>query len=86
MNNLRKYSRLVISPVIAIILSLIIGAIFILIVGKNPFEVYLMLITGTLGNSYGIGQVLFKATPLIFTGLAVAFAFKAGLLSIKQKS
>jgi simple sugar transport system permease protein len=58
------------------------GAVFILIIGKNPFEVYSILIIETLGNSYGIGQVLFKTTPLIFTGLAVAFAFKAGLFNI----
>ena len=44
--------------------------------------VYSVLLTNTLGNSYGIGMVLFKATPLIFTGLAVAFAFKAGLFNI----
>ncbi|NOT34052.1 MAG: ABC transporter permease [Candidatus Eisenbacteria bacterium] len=36
----------------------------------------------TLGTGYGIGQTLFKATPLIFTGLAVAFGFRAGLFNI----
>jgi len=82
MNKMKKYLRSVISPLIAIILSLLIGAIFISIVGKNPVEVYSRLFAGTLGNSYGIGQVLFKSTPLIFTGLAVAFAFKAGLFNI----
>ncbi len=41
-----------------------------------------MLFVETLGNTYGIGQVLFKATPLIFTGLSVAFAFKGGLFNI----
>lgn len=44
--------------------------------------VYQKLFVDTLGNSYGIGQVLFKATPLVFTGLSVAFAFKAGLFNI----
>lgn len=82
MNNMKKYLLPIISPLAAIILSLLIGAIFIFIVGKNPVEVYLRLFGGTLGNSYGIGQVLFKSTPLIFTGLAVAFAFKAGLFNI----
>lgn len=82
MNKIKKYFPAVISPLIAIVLSLFIGAIFISIVGKNPVEVYTMLFSGTLGSSYGIGQVLFKATPLIFTGLAVAFAFKAGLFNI----
>lgn len=82
MNKLKKYLRSIVSPVTAIIISLIIGGVFISIVGKNPFEVYSRLFSGTLGSSYGIGQVLFKSTPLIFTGLAVAFAFKAGLFNI----
>lgn len=60
----------------------IIGGIIIYLTGKDPFMVYSMLISNTLGNSYGIGQVLFKATPLIFTGLSVAFAFRAGLFNI----
>lgn len=72
----------VIGPFAAIIIALIIGAIIILLIGKDPVEVYGLLFSGTLGNSYGIGQVLFKATPLIFTGLSVAFAFKAGLFNI----
>lgn len=82
MNKIKKYIPSILSPLAAIALSLLIGAIFISIIGKNPFEVYARLFTGTLGSSYGIGQVLFKATPLIFTGLAAAFAFKAGLFNI----
>jgi general nucleoside transport system permease protein len=66
----------------AIILSLIVGAVFIAVIGKNPIEVYIKLFSETLGNTYGIGQVLFKATPLILTGLSVAMAFKAGLFNI----
>jgi len=68
--------------VLSIVLALSVGAVFIALLGKNPFEVYHLLITGTLGNTYGIGQVMFKATPLIFTGLSVAIAFKAGLFNI----
>jgi ABC-type uncharacterized transport system permease subunit len=67
---------------VAIILSLIVGAVFITVIGKNPVEVYIKLFSETLGNTYGIGQVLFKATPLILTGLSVAMAFKAGLFNI----
>jgi len=65
-----------------ILLTLIIGAVVISLTGKDPLNVYYVLISNTLGNSYGIGMVLFKATPLIFTGLSVAFAFKAGLFNI----
>ena len=81
-NNSNKYILSVIGPLLAIIASLAVGAVFIIVIGKNPFEVYGILLAETLGNSYGIGQVLFKTTPLIFTGLAVAFAFKAGLFNI----
>jgi general nucleoside transport system permease protein len=37
---------------------------------------------GTWGTAYGVGQVLFKATPLVFTGLAFEVAFRAGLFNI----
>jgi len=69
-------------PLLAVILSFIVGGLFILIIGKNPLEVYAALFSGTLGSPYGIGQLLFKSTPLIFTGLSVALCFQAGLFNI----
>ncbi len=69
-------------PILAVALSFAIGAIFIVIVGQNPFEVYSTLFSQTLGTSYGIGQLLFKTTPLIFAGLSVALCFRAGLFNI----
>lgn len=69
-------------PLLAVILSFAVGAIFIVGVGKNPIEVYSVLFSQTLGSSYGIGQLLFKTTPLIFAGLSVAVCFKAGLFNI----
>jgi len=69
-------------PVLAVVLSFAVGAIFIVSVGQNPAEVYSILLSQTLGSSYGIGQLLFKSTPLIFTGLSVAICFRAGLFNI----
>ena len=69
-------------PIIAVFLSFAVGAIFITMVGQNPVEVYSMLFSQTLGSSYGIGQLLFKSTPLIFAGLSVAICFRAGLFNI----
>lgn len=63
-------------------LTFIVGTLITYLSGKDPAVVYSLLIINTLGNSYGIGMVLFKATPLIFTGLSVAFAFKAGMFNI----
>jgi len=82
LNILKKNIANGLGTVIAIIISLIIGSLFIAVIGKNPYIVYLKLFIDTLGNTYGIGQVLFKATPLILTGLSVAIAFKAGLFNI----
>ena len=79
---MKKIINYIAGPLIAILLSMIFGAVFIAVIGKDPFLVYSKLFSDTLGNSYGIGQVLFKATPLIFTGLSAAFAFKAGLFNI----
>lgn len=79
---MNKALKIFAGPVTAVVISLIFGAFLILLIGKNPVEVYYKLFIETLGNTYGIGQVLFKATPLILTGLSVAMAFKAGLFNI----
>ena len=50
--------------------------------GQSPAAVYRLLLEGTWGNPYGIGQVLYKATTLTFTGLAVAVGIRAGLFNI----
>jgi simple sugar transport system permease protein len=41
-----------------------------------------MLASQALGTGYGIGQTLFKCTPLLFAGLSVALAFRAGLFNV----
>jgi ABC-type uncharacterized transport system permease subunit len=69
-------------PLIAILLSLIIGAVIVLATGNNPIAAYAALIGGAFGSATGIGRTLLYTTPLIFTGLAVAVAFRAGLFNI----
>ena len=67
---------------IALLVAMAAGSVLIIGVGESPLRVYGLLFARTWGSSYGIGQVLFKATPLIFTGLAVALAFRVGLFNI----
>ena len=71
-----------ITPLIAVILALLVGAIVIILIGENPVFVYKTLFSNAIGNRDGWGNVLFRATPLIFTGLTVAFAFRCGLFNI----
>jgi simple sugar transport system permease protein len=70
------------APLAAVLLALAAGAVFIVAIGENPFAIYALMIGESLGTGYGLGQTLAKATPLIFTGLAVALGFRAGLFNI----
>jgi general nucleoside transport system permease protein len=69
-------------PVIAIVLSFIIGAVIVLATGNNPIAAYASLVEGAVGDPLALGRTLLYTTPLIFTGLAVAVAFRAGLFNI----
>ena len=70
------------APLLAVALALAVGALFIAAIGEHPLEVYALMLHGCFGTGYGFGQTLFKATPLVFTGLAVAIGFRAGLFNI----
>lgn len=67
---------------LAVVLGLIAGAVLMAATGNNPFAGYSYLFRGGLMNIERIGNTLATATPLILTGLSVAFAFKTGLFNI----
>ncbi len=67
---------------LAILAAFIIGAFFILFTEANPINAYLTLFDGAFGSLTNIYHTLFRATPLILTGLAVAFGFRCGLFNI----
>ena len=69
-------------PIVALLVALVVGDVLILLFGQSPAAVYRLLLEGTWGNAYGIGQVLYKTTTLTFTGLAVAVGIRAGLFNI----
>jgi len=69
-------------PLIAILISFAIGAVLVLTTGSNPVAAYGALLRGAVGSPEAVGRTLLGATPLIFTGLAVAVAFRAGLFNI----
>ena len=77
-----KILREIISPLIAVIAAFIVGGIIVLLIGDSPFVTFYQLIANSFGSLNDVGETLFIATPLIFTGLAVAVAFRAGLLNI----
>ncbi len=66
----------------SIVLSFVVGAIFLLAIGINPLVAYEKLITGALGKLKYVSYCVVYATPLIFTGLSVAFSFRTGVFNI----
>jgi len=69
-------------PLLALLAAFAAGGLLIAAVGDDPIAVYGLLIGSALSWPDGIGYTLFYATPLIFTGLAVAVAFRAGLFNV----
>jgi ABC-type uncharacterized transport system permease subunit len=77
-----KLEEALLPPIVALLIAILVGDILILSFGQSPAAVYDLLISGTWGNAYGFGQVLYKTTVLTFTGLSVALALRAGLFNI----
>jgi ABC-type uncharacterized transport system permease subunit len=71
---------------VALLVAAVVGDVLILMFGQNPGAVYRLLLDGTWGNAYGLGQVLYKTTTLTFTGLAVAMGLRAGLFNVGAES
>jgi len=69
-------------PLVNILLAFAVSALVILWIGANPFEAAKVMVYGALGYEEGIGYTLYYSTNFIFTGLAVAMAFHAGLFNI----
>lgn len=78
----RGLVRQAVLPAVAVVLGLAAGAILIALSGSNPVTAYGGMLDGSFGSGAAFGRTLEKATPLILGGLAVAFAFKAGLFNI----
>jgi len=69
-------------PLASVVMAGVLGGIILAAYGINPLRAYAALLHGSFGSLDAFGRTLEKATPLVFSGLAVAFAFKAGLFNI----
>ncbi len=70
------------APLLAILVALGCCSALILWTGHSPLTAFFFLLKGSLGSKFAITETLTRATPLIFTGLAVAVAFRAQLWNI----
>jgi general nucleoside transport system permease protein len=86
----------VITPILTVLLAFFVAGLVVLFTGHNPLSTYRAIFEGTGLNWFfpwlsesdriiaelNLQQTLINTTPLILTGLAVAFAFRCGLFNI----
>jgi ABC-type uncharacterized transport system permease subunit len=69
-------------PLVNILLAFLVSGLIVYAIGVDPFEAMRILVYGAFGFDEAIGYTLYYTTNFIFTGLAVAVAFHAGLFNI----
>jgi len=69
-------------PAMALAATVLLAGALALIAGADPFSVLGLIVKGAVGSKFALLETLNRATPLIFTGLAVAVAFRARLWNI----
>lgn len=76
------WANLLLIPALNLAAAFAVSAIILFAIGENPFHAAAIIIRGAFFYGEGIGYTLFYATNFIFTGLAFAIAFHAGLFNI----
>ncbi|QBI21178.1 ABC transporter permease [Egibacter rhizosphaerae] len=69
-------------PIYALILAMAVGSIIVIAAGSNPLDAYAALVSGVFGTPARFANALARSTPFIFTALAVAICYRAGLFNI----
>jgi simple sugar transport system permease protein len=72
----------VLLPLLSVFGALLVGAIVLILLNKNPIEAYTVLITGAFTNKNGLADTLVKATPLMLVALGIAISFRGGVINI----
>ena len=78
----KRITRTLSIPSFSILFAGLLAAIVLEFSGISPWEAFSALFEGSVGNFSALARTIEKATPLILSGLAVAFALKAGLFNI----
>ena len=68
--------QMVLYRIIAVLLALVTGGLFILAMGYNPLSVYGTMVTGSLGSQMVIKETVKQAVPLLISALGITLAFR----------
>lgn len=70
------------SPLLALVITVIIGAIMFTVLGKDPLKGLEMFFWQPIRNAYALGELLVKATPLLIIALGLAVCFRSNVWNI----
>ena len=79
---LPRWADIALVPLLSVATAFLVGGLVVASIGVDPWSATQSLVVGSLGSGEAIGFTLYYATDFIFTGLAVALAFQAGLFNI----
>ena len=79
---MKKDLEYILSLVLSILASLLIGALIMIANGRSPVVGYGALLKGAFGSKYNIATTFAKIVPLVLTGLATAISFSSGIYNI----
>ncbi len=80
--ELPRWLDLIVLPLVNLALAFAVSAVVLVAIGQDPVQVLVLLVKGAFGSRSGLSYTLYYATTFVFTGLAVAVAFHAGLFNI----
>ena len=78
----RRNGEYLLSLLFSVLLALLLGAVIILLTGKDPLAGYGALMKGALGSPRAIGNTLARSAILCLTGLAMSVAAQAGIFNV----
>src|SRR5215203_2270550 len=70
------------APLLAVVVALGVGALFVLVASESPASAYEALIDGSVGSVASLAQSLTTAIPVILTGIGMGLAFRVGLFNL----
>ncbi|HEY4302695.1 MAG TPA: ABC transporter permease [Candidatus Didemnitutus sp.] len=79
---LPRWADVVLLPLVGLAAALLVSAAIIALLGESPWQAMKLMVAGSFGTQDAIGYSLYYATNYMFTGLAVAVAYHAGLFNI----
>ncbi|HSN33020.1 MAG TPA: ABC transporter permease, partial [Ideonella sp.] len=78
-NELPRWMDLGLLPLVNLAMAFAVSALVVVLAGQDPAQALSLLLRGAFGSLLGFSYTLYYATTFVFTGLAVAVAYHAGL-------